>query len=145
MSRMISAEGLKYLERREGRRTEAYPDTKGVWTIGVGHTLGVKKGDVATEEQIDKWLLADSGWAMSAINHYVTVPLLQYQFDALVSLVFNIGGGEFRDSTLLKRLNEGNFESAANHFMDWVYSGGKRVLVGRRTLDKDLFKEGMYA
>ena len=75
------------------------------------------------------------------VNNTVKVPLNQNQFDALVSLAYNIGSTAFKNSTLVKRLNEGNYKAAANQFNVWVNAGGKRMqgLVNRRAAERTLF------
>jgi len=75
------------------------------------------------------------------VNEAVTVPLNQNQFDALVSLTYNIGSGAFEKSTLVKKLNTGDYTGAANQYDVWVNAGGKRLqgLVNRRAKEKELF------
>lgn len=116
----MSENGLHLLEMREGSRTLAYKDTKGIWTIGVGHTgPEVKEGLRWTPAQIDEAFRKDVEWAEDAVNK-VKVPLTQYQFDALVSFVFNVGAGAFERSTMLKCLNKGDFHQACLEFDKWV-------------------------
>jgi lysozyme len=116
----ISAAGIAAIKQREGSRTTAYPDTRGIWTIGVGHTgPEVHRGLVWTQEQVDAALEKDLGWAEAAINEGVTAPLTQNQFDALVSLTYNIGAGGFRGSSVRKQLNLRNYRAAAQDFLMW--------------------------
>lgn len=122
-----SQEGRELIAAREGEELEAYLDGGGVWTIGVGHTLHVKKGDVITKEQSDKFLEDDLHTAENAIKLYVNTPLNQNMFDALVSLIFNIGVGAFKSSTLLKLLNMGLLKEAAEQFPRWNQDNGKVV------------------
>ena len=77
----------------------------------------------------------------SAVNSAVTVPINQNQFDALVSLAYNIGTGAFKESTLIKKLNAGDIRGAADQFDVWVNAGGKRMqgLVNRRAKEKEVF------
>src|SRR4051812_37911101 len=99
----------------EGCKLTAYPDpaTGGEpYTIGVGHTGGVRAGDTCTEEQAREWLRRDAQTAVRCVNASVKGNLTQNQFDALCSLVFNIGCGNFGKSTLLRRLNEGDDAAA---------------------------------
>lgn len=121
---------------------EAYLDTGGVWTIGWGHTKGVKKGDVCTEEQAELWLQEDAKEAEDAIKKYVKVPLNDNQYAALLSFVFNVGSGAFMRSTLLRYLNEKNYVSAGDQLMNWVYDNGKIIkgLQNRRAAEKKLWE-----
>ena len=140
----ISDAGLELIKRFEGVRLSAYDDGVGVWTIGVGHTKGVKPGDVSTAEQVDQWLREDAQEAEQAVNRLVRSPLSQAQFDALVSFVFNLGAGALERSTLLKRLNGRDYDAAANEFLRWNIAGG-RVLAGltkRRIAERMLFLTG---
>ena len=114
-----SDNGLKVLILREGSRHKAYLDTKGIPTIGVGHTLGVKMGDEWDNQRIFDAFKIDVQIAEDPINNLVKVPLNQNQFDALVSFIFNVGVGAFTRSTLLKVLNLGNYKEAANQFDRW--------------------------
>src|SRR5258706_10508492 len=112
-----SDEGLKALEDREGKRRKAYLDTKGIPTVGVGHTgPEVYIGLAWTDQQIEDALRDDVKEAEDCINESVKVPLTQNQFDALVSFVFNIGVTAFKRSTLLRVLNTGDYKDAAACF-----------------------------
>jgi lysozyme len=133
-----SRQGLDALSKREGRRQRAYLDTKGIPTIGVGHTgPEVYIGLVWTHQQIDDAFADDIQWAEDAVNKYVTVPLEQHQFDALVSFVFNVGTTAFRRSTLLKLLNEGLYDLAAEAFDMWHKP---KEIIGRRDSEREQFK-----
>ena len=128
----------------EGCELEAYPDpaTGGEpITIGYGHTGGVKLGEVITQEQADEYLISDVKRFADAVNQMVTVPITQSEFDALCSFAFNLGIGNLRNSTLLRKLNSGNKDSAANQFLVWNMAGG-RVMAGltrRREAERTLF------
>lgn len=122
-----SPEGRELIAAREGEKLEAYLDSGGVYTIGVGHTLNVKKGDKITQEQSDEFLETDLQVAENAIKLFVNTPLNQNMFDALVSLVFNIGTEAFRKSTLLKLLNMGLLKEAAEEFPRWNKDNGEVV------------------
>jgi Phage-related lysozyme (muraminidase) len=141
----VSAAGLDCIKGHEGLRLKAYLDTGGVWTIGYGHTAGVKEGDTCTPEQAYAWLDEDADIAERAINQLVKVPLTQNQFDALVSFVYNIGRPEFFTSTLLRKLNAGDYTGAAGQFGRWIYDNGKIIngLVLRRSDERDLFVTGI--
>ncbi|EAB1772009.1 lysozyme [Salmonella enterica subsp. enterica] len=136
-----SDNGRAFIRAREGVKLAAYQDGGGVWTIGYGHTRGVKQGQVINHEQADEFLDSDLRQVESCISKRVTVALNQNQFDALVSFVFNVGRQAFSDSTLLKKLNEGNYRAAADQFTRWVYDNDQFVqgLYNRRVAERDLF------
>lgn len=143
---MISDSGLRLIVQFEGIKTRAYPDpaTGGEpWTIGVGHTGGVKPGDVCTDEEAMDWLREDCAEAEKTIDELVEVELTQAQRDALISFVFNVGAGNFKASTLLRLINAGNMEAASKQFMRWDKAAG-RVMAGltkRRAAESQLFSE----
>lgn len=115
----MSPAGLAALAQREGRRNEAYQDTQGIWTIGVGHTgPEVHPGLVWTDEQVDAALSADVKWAEDEINLRVLVPITQNQFDALGSFIINIGKYGFDHSSALRDLNLGIIK-VANDLLMW--------------------------
>lgn len=115
-----SEQGLDLLTQREGKRNDAYMDSVGVWTIGVGHTgPDVHAGLHWTDEQIEEALRKDVGWAEGSVNTTVHTPINQHQFDALVSFIFNVGVSAFQSSTLLRKINEGDMTEATNQFDRW--------------------------
>jgi len=136
-----SLEGREAIKDREGEKLEAYQDGGGVWTIGVGHTRNVKKDDKISYEQSDQFLMDDLHTAENAVNLFVHVPINQNMFDALVSLVFNIGVQAFRESTLVKLLNMGLYKDASEQFIRWNKDNGKVVdgLTRRRQLEAKQF------
>ena len=143
---VVSLFGVDLICGFEGKRLTAYDDGVGVWTIGFGTTvypngMKVKKGDTCTEAQAKAYMAHDLKKFETAVNNAVTVPLSQNQFDALVSLAYNIGANAFSKSTLVKKLNANNIRGAANQFDVWVNAGGKRMqgLVNRRAKEKALF------
>lgn len=129
------------IRNAEGCRLAAYPDSKGVPTIGVGHTRGVKLGDRCSVQQADIWLSQDLEDAAASVASLVKVPLTQGQFDALVSFTFNEGHKRLAESTLLILLNKGNYAGAADQFPRWNLAGGKVLpgLVTRRAAERALF------
>ena len=137
----ISQAGLDLIKRFEGIETKAYCCPAGILTIGYGHTAGVKEGDICTPEQAEVWLREDCRVAELTISSNVNVQLNQNQFDALVSFIFNLGSGNFIKSTLLKKLNAGDYPGAADEFDRWVKAGGRPLtgLVKRRAAEKALF------
>lgn len=115
----VSAVGLAVLMHFEGYATAAYQDGAGIWTICYGHTKGVYKGMTATKSQCDAFLKADLAWSQRAVASAVTAPINQNQFDALVLLTYNIGETQFRNSTLLRKLNRKDYVGAAVEFPKW--------------------------
>lgn len=135
------------IKEHEGLRFKAYPDpgSGGVpWTIAYGHTKGVKKGDTCTKEQAEQWLTEDMAEAYAVVDKAVKVPLSEKQRDALCSFIFNVGGGAFQKSTMLKLLNQGKYSEAAAQFPRWTFASGKsmRGLVIRRGKERALFLSG---
>lgn len=137
----LSRDGQRLIEKFEGRMRTAYLDGGGVWTIGVGHTGGVKRGQTATDEQIDDWFAQDAAHAVAGVNKAVTVPLTQRQFDAMVSLAFNIGVDAFSKSTLVRKFNSGDTVGAALQFARWNIDNGQVIagLTRRRNAEADYF------
>lgn len=144
-TKTISKNGLELIKKYEGLRLSAYKDPAGILTIGYGHTKTVKPGMVINEEMANLLLKIDLMDAENAVRELVDIELNQNQFDALVSLVFNIGRGNFARSTLLKKLNEGKILEAGEEFMKWTKArkpGGFKELPGlvkRRAEEKTLF------
>ena len=142
----VSLFGVDLICDFEGKRLVAYDDGVGVWTIGFGTTIypngiRVKKGDTCTLDQAKSYMAHDLKKFEQAVNGAVNIALNQNQFDALVSLTYNIGTGAFNKSTLVKKLNAGDIRGAADQFDVWVNAGGKRMqgLVNRRSKEKLLF------
>ena len=143
---VVSLFGIDLICGFEGLRLKAYDDGVGVWTIGFGTTIypngiRVKKGDTCTEAQAKAYMAHDLKKFESAVNNAVTVPVNQNQFDALVSLAYNIGPSAFSKSTLVRKLNAGDIRGAAEQFDVWVNAGGKRMqgLVNRRAKENEVF------
>lgn len=126
-----------FLKTKERFRPSAYAATpnelaRGIWTIGYGHTAGVKEGDTCTMDQALTWLISDVQKFYSGMIALVKVQLNQNQVDGLTSLVFNIGvgkrdgkKGDFADSTLLDKLNRGDFAGAQAEFTKWDHQNGR--------------------
>lgn len=142
-ARKIGSKGLALIKEFEGLRLDAYPDpaTGGEpWTIGVGHTGGVKKGDRITEAEADALLKRDVERFEKAVN--ASAPnTTQNQFDALVSLAFNVGEGNLKSSTLLKMHNVNDFAGAQGQFVRWNKAAGKVMagLTRRREAEAKLY------
>ena len=137
----ISKVGLDLIKSFEGCQLKAYRCPAGVWTIGYGHTGGVKPGQTINHAQATVMLQTDLGSYEMAVNKNVKVPINQNQFDALVSFTYNCGCNALRTSTLLKLLNQGKYTEAANQFDLWNKGGGMVLagLVRRRAAEKNLF------
>ena len=142
-----SERGLNLTKAFEGFILEAYQDQGGVWTIGYGHTRGVKAGDSITQLQADALLAGDVQEAVQAVHRLVHAPLSQNQFDALVDLQFNAGAITYRNpngepSGILQRLNAGDMEGAAREFQRWNKIGTvpNRGLTRRRLAEAQLFR-----
>lgn len=149
----ISQKGVDLIKRFEGLRLAAYAATEherqqGIWTIGYGSTrdaLGrpIKQGDKLTDAKEAEQLLRDTLTSYEdGVNRAVTVHLCQHQFDALVSLCYNIGVGALSGSTLVRLLNIGDYAGAAEQILRWNKQAGKVLpgLVNRRRAEYDLFK-----
>ena len=138
--------GIELIKKYEGCVLKAYKCPSGVWTIGYGHTNGVKSGMQITKAQALDYLKQDLSVFEKAVTNYVKVPLNQNQFDALVSFSFNCGAGALKTSTLLQKLNSSDYNGAANEFLKWNKSKGKVLngLVRRRQEEKELFLKTNY-
>jgi lysozyme len=138
-----SDDGLDLTKKFEGCELTAYQDQVGVWTIGYGHTgSGVVSGLTVTQDQANALLVSDIAAAVSYVNQVVTVPLKQYQFDALVDFAFNLGRAALGSSTLLRLVNTGDFAGAAAQFPLWDHAGGQVVpgLLRRRQAEQVMFE-----
>jgi len=140
-----SAAGRMFIEQFEGLRLASYQDSIGVWTIGYGHTEGVSAVMTCTPEQADAWMAEDLRVAELAVDISVRVTLNQNQYDALVSFTFNVGSGNFENSTLLKKLNLSDYIGASAQFPIWDRAGGQALpgLLKRRLAERDLFLEAV--
>ena len=139
----LGERGTEILKYFEGCKLTAYQDSVGVWTIGYGHTKGVYDGMTITQDQAEQMLLSELEEYEGYIENMVTVPLTQNQFDALVVWIYNLGPTNFRNSTLLKELNAGNYNAAGQEITRWNKAGGKVLagLVKRREAEAELFNE----
>jgi len=142
----VSNKGIELIKKYEGLRLDAYRCPAGKLTIGYGHTGDdVKPGMTINKEMAELLLKQDLTVFEKAINELVKIKLTQNQFDALISLVYNIGIGNFKKSTLLKLLNENKILEAGEEFMKWTKArqpGGLKELPGlvkRRAEEKKLF------
>jgi lysozyme len=136
----IAQSTLAFIAKEEGSRNKAYKDSKGLWTIGVGHLIKPDEQHLITatltDEQVEELLRSDLKWCSEAVESSVKVPLTQSQFDALYSLCFNIGGTAFKNSTVVKRINANDLQGAADAILMW---NKPAVLINRRNREKALF------
>ncbi|MGE5501532.1 MAG: lysozyme [Ignavibacteriales bacterium] len=141
----VSRAAIDMIKRFEGYRRKAVQLPSGRWMLGHGHTLTAKEGAAVSPEDAEALLLYDLIEVAHTVNEHVLTPLTQNQFDALCSFVFNIGTGNFRESAVLLRLNEGAVLQAAALMELWRKAdiGGERIvvdaLVRRRAAEKTLF------
>lgn len=137
--------GKSLIKQFEGFRATAYLCPAGIWTVGYGTTRingnKVTKGARVTTEEADMFLEQDLKQFEDCINSTVSVELTQNQFDALVAFVYNVGVGNFQKSTLLKKLNSGDYDAAAEQFLRWDKAGGRTLagLTRRRKAERELF------
>ena len=138
----ISLEGLSLIKKFEGCRLKAYYCSGGVLTIGYGHTGGVKETDTITQEEADKLLKGDILKFEQYVEDNVMVELDQGQFDALVAWTFNLCPGNLIESTMLKKLNNQEYESVPFEMRRWNKAGGKTLdgLIRRREAESLLFE-----
>ncbi len=137
--------GLELIKRFEGFEADAYRCPAGKWTIGYGFTKGVKKGDKLTREEADKRLLEEYKVYEAAVLKLVRVSLSDNQLAALTSFTFNLGQDNLASSTLLRKLNAGDYKGAAAEFGKWKFAGGKALLglVRRRAAERLLFEKAI--
>lgn len=137
---------LSLIKTFEGLSTTAYVCPAGVWTIGYGHTKDVKKGDVITQAGAEQLLQKDVNLFARQVINVLHHSINQNQFDALVAFAFNVGMGNFKKSTLLKKVNIGDFKTAAQEFLKWDKDKRNGVavqiegLTRRRQAEKRLFE-----
>jgi lysozyme len=141
MDRKTSAEGVALIKKFEGCELEAYQCSANVWTIGYGHTRGVEEGDTCSQEDAESMLVEDLEEFEGYVNGIVQCPLEQNQFDALVAWTYNLGPTNLRESTLLIRLNEEDYNDVPTQIRRWNKAGGKVLdgLVRRREAEALLF------
>jgi|TARA_B100001964_G_scaffold172629_1_gene190076 lysozyme len=137
----IENNGIGLIKEFEGKRLVAYQDSVGVWTIGYGHTKNVKEGDSIDSLEAEDLLTEELKEYAEYVNKYVKVPLNQNQFDALVSWTYNLGPSNLRESTMLKVLNNGEYDKVPAEMKRWNRAGGKVLagLVRRREAEARLF------
>jgi lysozyme len=154
MARTINRETLEHVKRWEGLKLTAYPDPGSrngePWTIGYGHTsdghMKVYRGLTITPAQAEAALEYDLNETAAAVEELVKVDLSDNQFGALVSFAFNVGVNAFRKSTLLKRLNKGEYEAVPGEMARWNKNDGKvmKGLINRRAAEAGLWAKGEF-
>lgn len=141
----INKEGLELIKKFEGLKLKSYRCPANILTIGYGHTKGVKENQEITEEEATKLLLEDISTFETGVKNLVTSKINENQFSALVSFSFNLGLGNLKSSTLLKKVNiNPNDKSIKLEFVKWNKAGGKVLsgLTSRRKSESELyFKE----
>ena len=149
--RQVSQEGIELIKRFEGLELQAYQDVAGIWTIGYGHTgPEVGPGMSITPQQAEQLLIEDLERFEPGVSEGLKVNVTQSQFDALVSLSYNIGVSAFQRSTALKRINKGDFEGAAEAITWWnkaTINGRKQPVLGltrRRSAEAALFLQDVH-
>lgn len=138
----LSPKGAALIQSFEQFRDTAYQDQRGVWTCGWGHTgPDVKEGTTCTHALADAWFFNDTHGAGNAVLRAIDIPMSQNQFDALVSLAYNIGSHAFETSTLAKALNAGNYMAAGDQLLVWNHTNGvvNAGLTRRREAERALF------
>ena len=140
----MSKKGIELIKKYEGLRLTAYKCPAGVWTIGYGHTKGVKEGQKITNSQAEELLKEDLRVFENGVNKW-NLQINQYQFDALVSFAFNLGLANLGKSTLLKKVQANpQDKTIKDEFLKWVNAGGSKIegLVRRRNEEAEMyFKE----
>jgi lysozyme len=146
---LTSDSGIDFIKKHEGLRLTTYKDTAGHDTIGYGRTKNIPKTGKITKEEAEQMLIEDIEAHEQEVRDAVKVPLTQKQFDALSSFTFNVGGPALRRSALLKKLNAGDYEGAADEFVKWNKERIKgklqpnRGLTKRRQAERELFLSGI--
>ncbi|MCH3994165.1 MAG: lysozyme [Prevotella sp.] len=134
---------LDHIRQSEELRTSAYKDIAGVWTIGYGHTKGVRRGDKISKKEAEQLLQED----LLPVEGFIrTIPQIktQGQFDALVDFAFNLGIKKLKSSTLLKKIRKGaKVEDIQRQIMRWIYAAGKvqKGLITRRKWEANRYEE----
>lgn len=138
----LSENGRDAIKAFEGLYLKAYRCPAGVWTIGWGSTEGVYEGMTITTAMAERLLDAELAKFVTAVNRLVKVPLSQHQFDALVSFAYNVGVGALERSTLLKKLNAGDYDAVPAQLARWTHGGGRVLpgLVKRRKAEGDMWR-----
>lgn len=142
----LSNNGYNFITKMEGIRNDAYQDSIGIWTCGIGFTtvngVKVEKGLYMTNEEIQTEFFKQITLYTNCINNSVTSTLSENNYDSLVSFCFNVGCGNFKSSTLLKKINiNPNDITIKDEFLKWNKAGGKVIpgLTNRRLQEANLY------
>lgn len=148
MASSPSQQAIDLIKKWEGCKLEAYQDTKGIPTIGYGHTRGVVLGTTVTQQEAEYFLQADLKEHAQGVRDCLDVQVNQNQFDALCCFTFNVGINALKTSTLLKYINDGKIGLASEQLLQWNKEtqpdGTKREskgLTSRRKAEKALFEK----
>lgn len=154
MTRTVNRETIEHVKRWEGLKLTAYPDPGSrngePWTIGFGHVsdghMKVYRGLTITPAQAEAALEYDLNETAAAVESLVMVDLTDNQFGALVSFAFNVGIGAFKKSTLLKKLNRGDYAAVPGELAKWKFNDGKVMqgLINRRAAEAGLWAKGEF-
>ena len=138
----LSKTGIELLKHFEGCELKAYQASVGVWTIGYGHTKGIYEGLEITQSEAEKMLIDELPEYEGYITDKVVPMLQQHEFDALVCWVYNLGPTNLSSSTMLKKLNAGEFKEVPFQMKRWDKAGGQPLLglTRRRNAEALLFK-----
>jgi len=138
----LSKTGIELLKHFEGCELKAYQDSVGVWTIGYGHTKGIYEGLEITQSEAEKMFVDELPEYEGYITDKVVPMLQQHEFDALVCWVYNLGPTNLSSSTMLKKLNAGEFKEVPFQMKRWDKAGGQPLLglTRRRNAEALLFK-----
>ena len=133
--------GIELIKEFEGCKQVAYQDSVGVWTIGYGHTKDVYEGQLSIKKTCERFLAEDLQEFEDYVEAIVEVSLSQNQFDALVAWTFNLGPGNLLKSTMLRKLNEGDYDAVPDEMRRWNKAGGEVLngLIRRRDAEAKLF------
>lgn len=159
MSRKFSKKCVELVQKFEGLYLRSYRDSTGKWTIGWGTTsdggtgFKVRSGQEITRDKAEELLILELEYKAAIMDRMVRVPLTQNQYDGLLSFVYNIGTTKFKNSTLLKKLNRGDYNGAGSQMLRWVKAKKAetglqvelRGLVRRRKAESELFLHGIHA
>jgi lysozyme len=146
MSRRTNAAGIALIKSFEGVKLDAYQDVAGIWTIGYGHIKGVTPGMHITPDEAEQTLRDDMAGTESAVENATSAaPTSDNNFAAMVALAFNIGNGNYRQSTVLREHLAGNHAKAADAFLMWNKAKVEGVLqpvaglTRRRAAERELY------
>jgi lysozyme len=147
MHRSVTDQGVEFIKAFEGFLPNRYICPSGFKTIGYGHKIkNYEEFEQITPAEAHELLLQDLVKIERAVLRNIYIPLADYEFDALVSFTFNLGGAALQRSSLRQKLNSGRKEEATEEFGKWVLAGGRRLsgLIQRRQAESILFSYGAY-